>query len=341
MDEEKKTGGTSPEEGAGGAGRRLTSSERQALYAERAASRGRAKRIRALRKTAIVIAAAALALAAAVFAAVYAVKLYKTKILPERRYGEAVALAGEGKFFEAADIMSELGDWSDARELAEKYVFEGAKKVSGLDDPLILDSKSAPWFSVNADGALSFNKDVYAGDGNIRIPAVFERTPVTALSARIFFYADFMLSVEIPMTVTVIGERAFYSCESLSSVTIPDSVKEIGASAFASCAKLESISFGSGLKTIGDRAFKRCDSLTSAVLPEGLEAIGPYAFNSCLSLASVSLPASLKTVANYAFTGCDAIKTVSYPGTRAELEALCKGIDGVILLNAEELKLGR
>ena len=333
MEENNKETKTEQENGS----RRMTSAERQALYADRAASRSRSRLRRKRRKRTVIIIAAVLLLAAAAAGIAGVARLYKTKIIPGRKYDEAVALAAEEKYFEAADILISIGDYSDAKELADGYLILGAKKVSGLDDPLILTSAEAPWFSVTPEGELSFNKDVYRGDGNVRIPAVFDRVPVTAIAERFFFYADYLLSVEIPMTVKKIGDRAFLSCTSLTSVTIPDSVTQIGGNVFSGCTALSEVNFGTGLKSIGDRAFKKCESLTSIVFPEGLESIGPYAFNGCVGLTAVSLPASLQELANFAFTGCEAIAEVTYAGTRAELEQLCSGSDGEIILNADKI----
>ena len=314
--------------------RRLTSAERQALYAERAASKSGPARIRRRRRRIIIVAVSVLALAGIIAGAIGLSSAYKTKILPGRRYAQALALAEEKKYYEAADILLSLGDYSDAVSLAAGYESLGAKQASGLDDPLVLDKKSAPWFSIDEEGVLSFDKDLYRGDGHIEIPAVFERVAVRTIGDRFFFYADYLLSVKIPETVTRIGERAFFRCESIESVTLPDSVEEIAGSAFTECTSLKEINFGKGLKSIGDRAFKRCDALTVISFPEGFESIGPYAFNGCASLKKVNLPASLSVLSNYAFTGCTAIEEVTFPGTRERLAELCSGEDGVIILNA-------
>lgn len=314
--------------------RRLTSAERQALYAERAASKSGPARIKRRRKRIFIAAATILALAGIIAAAIGLSSAYKTKILPGRRYAEAKDLAEEKKYYEAADVLLSLGDYEDARALAAEYESLGAKQASGLDDPLTLDKQSAPWFSIDAEGVLSFDKDLYRGDGHVEIPAVFERVAVRTIGDRFFFYADYLLSVKIPETVTRIGERAFFRCESLESVTLPDSIEEIAGSAFAECTSLKEINFGGGLKRIGDRAFKRCTALTVVSFPEGFESIGPYAFNGCTSLKKVNLPASLSELANYAFTGCESISEVRFPGSMARLTELCSGEDGNIILKA-------
>lgn len=318
--------------------RHLSSAERQALYADRAA-RARSASRRAKRKKQTVITLCAVAVALAVAGAAVWFIIYRKNVLgPQRTYDEAVALMDSGDYKKAAELFASLDGRFDSEEKKRECVLLRAKQITGLDSPLIADKSGSPWFSIDGDGNLSFDKDVYKGPDVIEIPAVFDGEAVRGIGARMFFYCDFLTGIVIPETVERIGERAFFACVSLKSVRLPDRVVDVGSNAFAGCTALEEIVFGSRLKTIGDRAFKRCDALTSVVLPEGLERIGPYAFNTCLSLTSVSLPASLKEIANYAFSGCDSIKEVDFAGDRKTLESLCSGEDGDVILNAENVR---
>ena len=335
MTPEEKNGSPT---GTDGEKRHLSSAERQALYADKAARARSASRRAKIKKQTVTVICAAVAALAVAGAAVWFIIYRKNVLGPQRTYDEAVALMDSGDYKKAADLFDSLGGRFDSAEKARECILLRAKQITGLDTPLIADSSTSPWFSIDEEGNISFDKDVYKGPDVIEIPAVFDGEAVRGIGARMFFYCDFLTGVVIPETVERIGERAFLSCTSLTSVTIPDRVSEIGSNAFAGCTALSEIVFGKGLKTVGDRAFKRCDALTSVVLPEGLERIGPYAFNTCVSLTSVSLPSTLKEVANYAFSGCGSIKEVNFAGDRKTLEALCSGEDGDVILKAENVK---
>ncbi len=110
------------------------------------------------------------------------------------------------------------------------------------------------------------------------------------------------------------------------AVAVPAGTEAIGAWAFAYFGDITSITIPAGVKSIGSNAFYGCRGLTTLTLPEGLETIGDSAFYYCENLSEVTIPASVKTIADRAFKGCSALTTINFGGTKAEWNAITKGI---------------
>ena len=302
--------------------RHLSSAERQAVYRENAEGRAGTEAAKKRKKRIMTVLLAAAAAVLVIAAAVGAAKLEKNVWEPARRYRKAEDLYSATEYLAAYEIYISLGNYRDCPGKADSCILENARKVTGRTEVTVGDSRTMPWFGIDGDGVISFDKDLYKGGEHVVIPDVFDGKAVRAIADKAFFWAEFMTSVEIPASVTKIGERSFFSCTGLVSVTIPDSVAEIGESAFADCVRLEEVRFGSGLRKLTVRAFKGCYSLKSADLPEGLTAIESRTFIGCLSMTELRLPSTVTSIGNSAIAGCDSLKKIVFAGSKAKLESM-------------------
>ena len=315
----------------------LSSAERRAMYeAHASAKANKSRQLQKRKKTRRILLAGGgivLLVGTVILLLVLNAKVWK----PARAYAAAEDLYGAGKYMEAYRAFTDLGAYSDSTARAKDCILQNARVLTGRDNAVISTQAEMPWFSIDDAGILAFDKDVYRGDGHLVIPDIFENRAVLGLKEKSFFYADFLLSVEIPGTVESIGDRTFFSCTNLKELVLPDSVSSIGPSAFAQCTALETITLSRRLRTLDNAAFLGCSALKEIVLPEGLEAIAPRTFNNCAALERVSLPSTLKSIGGYAFTGCENIHSVTYNGPRAAFDALCEGDDGAPLRAAVDI----
>jgi hypothetical protein len=344
MEEEKKPtpteGGEETEDkatdSASGA-RHLSSAERQRIYRERAAER-RHKEAKAKKKANIIRISLISVAAALLVCGVVAISLLSVYVwMPEKQYGNALALYENGEYLKAYDSFLELGDFKDASEMAELCILKNAQALSGKQDVIIGTSGNMPWFKIDENGAIKFDAELYRGDNNITVPDVFDGVLVRALAEKAFEFYDEIKTITLPASVSVIGERAFFSCDSLEGITLSDNVSEIGNYAFGDCFSLTSVTLGRGVKTIGQRAFRNCVKLSTVTIPEGVESVGARAFNGCDELTELYLPSTLTFIGGNAFTGCGKLTKITYNGTRSSLDALCVNEDGALITGAKEL----
>ena len=173
---------------------------------------------------------------------------------------------------------------------------------------------------------------------------------VTSIGHNAFNNCTGLTSVTIPDSVTSIGSNAFYGCTGLTNITIPDSVTSIGYSAFYGCKGLTSVTIPDSVTSIGDEAFyntvwynNQPDGLvyagkvaykykgtmpsnTSIVLKEGTLGIGGGAFRDCTGLTSITIPDSVTSIGSYAFSGCTGLTSIKFNGTKAQWNAISKGL---------------
>lgn len=340
LSEDKLPDKPEEENNKGGAGRRLTSAERQQLYAERARSRVHTERLRRRRgkitKITVIVTSAVVLLALIIGGTLVIDRV----ILPQRRYDAAAALFDAGDYLKAYDGFTALGDYRDAAARAADCIVRNAQALTGREDVLIGSTATMPWYTVDESGAIKLDSETYVGGSEVAVPDVFDGVLVRAIAEKGFYRADFMTAVTIPPSVSSVGNHAFFACTSLTEMVLPDSVTEIAESAFDQCTALVSVQLGEGLETIGQRAFIDCIALGEIVIPEGVGVIGYRAFNNCLAMKKLSLPRSLTTVGGYAFTGCDALESVTYPGSRAALEALFSAEGGTVVTGCPGLVTG-
>ena len=149
---------------------------------------------------------------------------------------------------------------------------------------------------------------------------------VTSIGDEAFYNSYSLTSVTIGNDVTSIGESAFFNCSSLTSMTIPDSVTSIGEGAFSDCGSLTSVTIGNGVTSIGDWAFSSCSSLKSVNIPDSVTSIGNLAFYECYSLKSVTIGNGVTSIGDWAFEYCRRLTSVTFNGTKAEWQAIEKGM---------------
>ena len=88
--------------------------------------------------------------------------------------------------------------------------------------------------------------------------------------------------------VTAIGESAFKNNDTITSVTLPGSITSIGASAFEDCDKLTSLDIPTGVTTISSSLCKGCDKLTTVTMSNNVTVIGSAAFKDCPVLGTIT-----------------------------------------------------
>ncbi len=249
-------------------------------------------------KAIFILVAAALLLSLTVLTVVF--------FIPQSRYTEAKKMAESGDFDRAIEIFISLGDYSDAAELAEEAVYKKAQTMTGLEEVFTSDSSTAPWFSVTADGVLSFDKEMYAGSWEILvIPDVFDGIVVSELSRNCFMNCDKLKGVRLSSCTQIIGEQAFYNCTALSQIDLGNGVRVVMPRAFINCTSLEYVELPDSVESVGARAFNNCISLRKVVLGAGVRVIAGYQFSNCISLERLTLLCPLEMIEEYAFADCD------------------------------------
>ena len=113
-----------------------------------------------------------------------------TTFIPMGRYNKAVSLAADGEFDEAIAIFTDLGDFRDASAMAADTNYKKAQAITGLEEVNMTTSTKSPWFSITADGILSFKKDEYEDRGgtweHFVIPDVVDNVIVRELDRNFF-----------------------------------------------------------------------------------------------------------------------------------------------------------
>lgn len=160
----------------------------------------------------------------------------------------------------------------------------------------------------------------------IVIPNTYNGKNISYIGAKAFYENEQITSVTIADKVTHIAEEAFYGCKNLQSVWMGDGVTYIGAKAFHYCSSLRSITLGQNITYIGLRAFCNCTALTKIDIPDKVTRIGDYAFAGCQQLKSAVIPASVTILGDYAFYYCRNLSSITYEGTKAQWNALSKGM---------------
>lgn len=316
--------------------RHLTSAERQKLYQEKATERRieeykKRKRARLAKLSLLVLAVLLL-----IGAVVAIILLEKNVWEPARIYESANELYAAEEFLDAYEVYMSLGDYKDAAEIAATCITKNAQKLAGREDVIIGTSESMPWFKIDENGAISFDKDNYKGAAELIVPDVFDNALVMAVADKGFFYAPFE-SIILPPSIKRIEAQGFFACSSLKSITLPDEIEFIGEKAFEDCTALESITLSAKLKEIGAASFRNCNELREIVFPEGFEKIEARALASCEKLEKISFPSTLSFIGNKAFEGYEALTTIVYNGTKDELAALCSGYENNTILTVKEL----
>lgn len=237
-----------------------------------------------------------------------------TLFIPSIRYSSAASLAEEGEYDRSIAIFTDLGDFRDAKEQAYAVTYKKAQVLTGIEDVYMTTSTAQPWFSIDENGTLSFNKDKYEKAGgswnHFIVPDMVDGVIVTSLERNFFINCKELTVVTISDCVVEIGEQAFLNCEMLHTVNFGKNLQVIGPRAFIDCYALEEITIPDTVTTLGARAFNNCISLKKVVLGSGITQLNDYLFSLCISLESVTLCSPITGIGDFAFSECGKLKTI-------------------------------
>lgn len=215
---------------------------------------------------------------------------------------------------------------------------------------------------------------------NIPDSVLYQNTnyPVTQIYQECFKdCANWVGSVNIPLSITSIGKSSFENCVGLNGeLHLHDRISTIGARAFSGCSNLkfpnQDIISLPPITTINEYLFNGCSSLSANTfqLPPAITRINQFAFNQCSSLkgsliipdtvtqinanafsgcsgfTSLRLPRSIATIGNFAFNGCSGFKGDLIFATTGRLSIGqsafdgCTGLDGEITIYCTPNSIG-
>ena len=245
---------------------------------------------------------------AALGLAVALVVLTFTTFIPAAKYSKAVSLAADGSYDEAIAIFTELGDFRDARAMTADTNYKKAQAITGLEEVNMTTSAKSPWFSITADGILSFKKDEYEDRGgswnHFIVPDVVDNVVVRELDRNFFMNCKELETVTLSDCVEVVGEQCFYNCEKLKVVNFGKNVTTILPRAFINCYELTEMEIPDTVTKLGLRAFNNCIKLNKVVLGSGITEIGSYQFSLCVELERITLKSPITSVGEFAFSEC-------------------------------------
>ena len=255
------------------------------------------------------------------------------------KYAMAKSSFEKGNYDRAAELFSEIADFSDSKDFLKEIYAHFSEK----EGRVVSCSALEPYFEINAAGAISFIRSSYSGDGNIVIPAVFDGVEVDSIARNAFKNYTKLKTVEIPDSVTSVNDYAFYGCSSVESIELPENLDTIAQYAFTNCTSLRSINIPSAVKAINKNTFAGCSSLMFPTLPDSLTKIDTSAFMGCTSFEKVTLPMNVNKIAPYAFSDCSALSEITFSNQMTEIGESafygCGGLTSVIYMGtADEYK---
>ena len=254
-------------------------------------------------------------------------------------------VAGTEAYALAEEYMAQ-GDYKNATEQyfiaaqvnyqdSEEKAYEACRQWLGWE-PVVLSTDEYPWWSVDDEGGLQLDYDVYDDTVEFALPTILDGELVNGIGDGCFEDIDGLKSLNLPANFTWIGDRAFAGCYNLTALGM-SGVETIGESAFNDCDSLTSIVLPDSCRSIGAFAFEDCDYMNSLTLNQGLEEIGEAAFRSCDSIGTVNIPGSVQSIGyeafaytpvvfltleegvggigERAFAECDSLTAVTVPGT--------------------------
>ena len=210
------------------------------------------------------------------------------------------------------------------------------------------------------DSVTTIGRRAFADCKNLETVTLGASTTTIRLGA--FIECESLTNVILPEGLTAIHSEAFKECRALENVTIPESVTFIGSFAFtvgtvkkinissleAWCnitfeswtanplsqgaelclngEKVEHLVIPDGIEVIKDHAFFGYKGITSATLSDSVETISYGAFGECSNLASITIPCSVKSIEKFVFDECESLTDITYEGTKAQWEAIKKGV---------------
>lgn len=178
---------------------------------------------------------------------------------------------------------------------------------------------------------------------NIVVPSSCGGKPVTRISEDAFNRCSSIISVVLPDSLTSIGSESFKGCNMLKSINIPKSITLIGSGAFSGCNRLDDvyiedmsawcrIRFGDNPLYFAKNIYVGGEQTLDIVVPDGTECVEAYAFASSI-IRSITLPADIKSIGSRAFVGCNDLSDITFRGTKAQWEAVEKGVQWDLGIN--------
>jgi len=232
-------------------------------------------------------------------------------LIPQSKYNTASELATRSEFDKAIDILHDLGNFKNSKELAERFTYEKYAELTGIYDLYITTTDKEPWFEIDETGSLEFISTKYTGSwDDFKIPHVVNGIVATKLAKNFCINCSELTEIIIPDTVVIIGDQAFLNCASLTKIVFGKNVHTIEQRAFIDCESLEEIVIPDTVINLGQRAFNNCKKLKSITLGSGIKEIGPYTFSNCTSLEEIIINTSLSSIGDYAFSGCNSLARI-------------------------------
>lgn len=206
-----------------------------------------------------------------------------------------------------------------------EYIYNGKYKYNTMSTTYYIPSSLK---SVNVTGG----QIVYGAFSNCTgLTSVTIGNNVSSIGGNAFNNCSGLTDIIIPNSITWIDDRAFDGCTGLSSITIPASVEVIGSFVFSSCTGLTTVNWNATAcrrrRSNTDSIFSGCTNLVSLNIGKNVTNIPASAFAACRGLASVTIPDSVTNIGDYAFLDCTELTSITYESTKAQWNAISKGLN--------------
>lgn len=196
------------------------------------------------------------------------------------------------------------------------------------------------YFSIDANGAISVNKDLKERlPSVVIIPSRLNGIDVVEIATNGFANHWEMENIAIPASVRKISARAFKGCTGIESIELSEYITYIDKDAFSGWTSNQRINDESGLinkaYSLGDcnaRIYTTVRNDTQVVsgytgmknlygikLTGDITAIAANAFSGCVNLEEFELPSYVTSVGSLAFNDCTKIESITLPKTLSSL----------------------
>lgn len=247
------------------------------------------------------------------------IALYFWYLKPLGIYRDGVEAMEAGNYAEAMTIFGGNAGFKDGNKLTAECV----EALYGFTDATATTSADSPWYSITAEGALSFDATVYTGEWDIVVPYAVDGILVTSIADHGFYSADKITTLELPLSITEICDSGLRSLSSLTMLTIPGTVKSIGHEALRGCTSLVSLTLEEGIEYLGDGCISYCTNLLKIVVPDTVTEIRQGAFSFDTVLSECKLSSSLTFLGNFVFSHCYALTELYIPDGIPEIRDTC------------------
>ena len=196
------------------------------------------------------------------------------------------------------------------------------------------------FFSIDANGAISVNKDLKERlPSVVIIPSRLNGIDVVEIATNGFANHWEMENIAIPASVRKISARAFKGCTGIESIELSEYITYIDKDAFSGWTSNQRINDESGLinkaYSLGDcnaRIYTTVRNDTQVVsgytgmknlygikLTGDITAIAANAFSGCVNLEEFELPSYVTSIGSLAFNDCTKIESITLPKTLSSL----------------------